>query len=98
MSTKKDVVLNATKEKKLLAMKLIRHCTSLPDGPESNDAVDAGILAAQNYFKEVPEQYRIDDAEQLLKSLNFKFDDQNSRIRYDIARSIIQTALNRAGV
>ena len=98
MSTKKDVVLNAAKEKKLLAMKLIRHCTSLPDGPESNDAVDVGILAAQNYFEEIPGQYRTDDAEQLLKSLNFKIDDLNSKVRYDIARSIIQTALNRVGV
>ena len=43
MSAKKDAVLNSTKERKLLAMKLIRHCASLPDSPESNDAVDAGI-------------------------------------------------------
>lgn len=88
----------AVNKNKSLAIKSILHCMDLPDSKESNNEVDAGILVVQEYFNEVPKQRRIEEAEQIIRSLELKIDSLESRIRYDIARSIVQTALNRAGV
>lgn len=79
-------------------MNSIKAYLQLPDSPESEPALVETLDIVTQCFTKIEIQERIEFSDNVIKKLAFDLSDKKEKTRFDIARSILQTALNRAGV